>query len=356
MTKITKILPLKNVYNFHPEIRGRTEQTLERKSLVSSFTSLEDGEAIGIISTPACDQDGDIIDPMGIDTSIFNGCCVFNHNLDSLPIGNIPELIKDKDGLKGKFIFSKTYDFSIDCYNLVKEKILNAISIGYIPVKVLKRGTDAFNSYAKARGWNIEGCQRIITECLMIEASLVPVGCNSEALVLASKSFKSEMSFKTFKIEGKGCKEDENKQVVDKAIEEPAVQEVVATVSDTEVLPEALSDVSNEEVVEILHPPLDGPIDEKIYQETEIVIAPLKEGQKLLKDDVVQEVPVEAVEEVVTEVINTPLPIVEVIPEASIEVPEVKKPIVLKIVRVGSIQVTEDIKSKALKFLQGKSF
>ena len=315
--KITKKLPLKNVANFHPEIKDRTEEVLERKSLVSSFTGLEDNEAIGIISAPSVDQDGDIIDPMGIKTDIYNGTIQWNHCLDTLPIGTMTEWTITPEGVKGKFKFSNTYDFAIDVYNLIKEKILKGISIGYIPVSALRKGTTAFNEYAKTRGWDVTGCERIITEALWIETSMVPVGCNNDALILASKSFKSEISFKNFKIESsieeeKGCKEDDK-----------AITEDLPAVSDTEVLPEVLPTVP-EEVVE-----------EVVVQETEVIEPALAEP-----------------------VVETPdILIVEaskVLPEVSEQ--QVVKPLVLKVIRVGKMLHDQEIKRKALLYLQGKSF
>lgn len=323
--KITKKLPLKNVASFHPEIKDRTDEVLERKSLVSNFTALEDGEAIGVISTPSVDNDGDIIDPMGIKTDIYNGTCQWNHSLDTLPLGTVTEFTITSEGVKGKFKFSKTYDFAVDVYNLVKENILKGISIGYIPLKALKRGTSAFNEYAKARGWDVTDCQRIITECLWIETSMVPVGCNNDALILASKSFKSEMSFKNFKLETKGCDEqDENKVITEDNVETVA-EEVVQEIPTEET--EAIAQVSD-------------------TTET-------------------QELPIDAASNVETEAILPNEPEVQVTPEVSEVLPDVieqqveepvVKPLVLKILRKGKMQVTEEIKRKAALFLQGKSF
>lgn len=324
--KITKKLPLKNITNFHPELKDRTEDIIERKSLVSTFTDLNEGEAIGIISAPSVDQDGDIIDPMGVKTDIYNGTCQWNHDLNTLPLGTISEWAITPEGVKGKFRFSKTYDFAIDCFNLVKEQILRGISIGYIPLTALKKRTSAFNEYAKEKGWDITGCERIITSCLWIETSLVPVGCNNDALILASKSFKSDIAFKSFKIdqEIKGCgnKKDEQTKVIDNVTE----------VDNTEVIQEIPEELPQEDIKEKIIEPVNS-LEEVPCIVEEAVIAPILPIEQTVevKPDV---------SEVIQEVIKVDEP----------------KPLVLKIIRLGPKPVTEDIKRKALLFIKGKSF
>lgn len=343
--KITKRLPLKNLLTYHPEIKDRTEEVLERKSLVSTFTPLEDGEAIGVISTPTVDSDGDIIDPMGIKTDIYTGALIFNHCLDTLPIGNVSEFTMTPEGVKGKFTFSKTYDFSVDCYNLIKEGILRGISIGYIPLKALKRGTSAFNEYAKAKGWDIAGCERIITECLWIETSCVTVGANSDALILAAKNFKSELAFKNFKIEDKGCKEPAEKVI------EPVVEEIV---NETEISKDP-EQVGRTEQVDTNLP------EETISENTEVIpqeTIPEVQVDSVNTEEIIPEVEVPAetspvepkqasVEsEAVTPSIDTTEEVVE---------PKAIKPLVFKVIRMGKRLSDETIKTKALRFLQGKS-
>ena len=327
--KITKKLPIKNILNFHPELKGRTEEVLERKALVSNFTELQEGEAIGIISTPSVDNDGDIIDPMGIKTDIYNGTCQWNHCLDTLPLGTLTEWTITEEGVKGKFKFSSTYDYAIDVYNLVKEGVLKGISIGYIPLKTLKAGTSAFNEYAKAKGWDVTGCSRIITESLWIETSLVPVGCNNDSLILAAKNFKSEISFKNFKIDQKACGDKKPEQKADE------VNETVVDVPVEGAVPEVIQETSVEDNVEVQQEVtiIEQGVtnEENIPEEVKQVCEDVPEGSK--SEDIVK---------------------TEEIKKCGEE--EKPKALVLKVLRKGKMQVTEDIKRKALLFIQGKSF
>lgn len=338
--KITKRLPVKNITNFHPEIKDRVDEVLERKSLVSNFTALEDGEAIGVISTPSVDNDGDIIDPMGIKTDIYNGTVQWNHSLDTLPLGTITEFTMTPEGVKGKFKFSKSYDFATDVYNLIKENILKGISIGYIPLKALKRGTSAFNEYAKAKGWDVTDCERIITECLWIETSMVPVGCNNDALILASKAFKSDITTKAFKLEDKLCGDEpkDEKVIVEEPVNEQEIPKEISEVDKT--MPEETISKNTEKVlvapeeikftlVELEQAIIDSGVS--INAPTEGQITPEVVPAESVKDEAI------------------------VIPEAVEPQPDAPK-LVLKVLRKGKLIHTEEIKTKAIKFIKGKSF
>lgn len=348
-----KRLPVKNLLNFHPELKGSEVGVLERKGLTTDFSTndLNEFESIGILSTPSIDAEGDILDPDGMDTSIFNGVVIFNHDLGELPIGSITEIKKSKEGVTGKFKFSEKYAFAQDCFNLIKEKILRGISVGYLPTKVYKRGTTAFNELAKAKGWATAGVERIIAGWQLIEVSVCNVGCNADALLLASKSFKSDLTFKNFKIETKGCKVDENIENVEKAITEdlPAVSDV--STETTEVLPEVLPELPVEKVKEVQDILIvEEPVNEQeIPSEIPEVDQTMPEASGTKDTTTLPEaLTVDQVEpEVVTPITDTAEEVVE---------PEVIKPMVLKVIRMGKRLHNQEIKDKALRFLQGKSF
>lgn len=255
-----KRLPIKNVVNFHKELKDMDQNTMiERKSLVIDLTQIasEEDQNIftGIISRPTVDTDGDIIDSSGVDASLYNGALQFNHSLDTLPIGEVFDYNISSEGIIGKFRFSKTYDFAVDISNLVKEKILKAISIGFIPLEVLKNGTQAFTDYAKTRGWDTTGVKRIITKARWIETSIVPVGAHPDALMIYSKSFISDRTCKALKIEIEETEENNNEPDTTNTAEnisEPANTEstvpdaAMDNQTDQEIVPEVSSEASEE--------------------------------------------------------------------------------------------------------------
>ncbi len=231
-----KKIPIKNIVNWHPELKNQ-EGFLERKAITTDLKTEQDGTAVFLASTPSVDRDGDIVDPLGIDTVNYNGTVLWNHALDTLPVGICVEHNASPEGMLAKIKFSDTYDFAKNIAGLCRENILRGISIGYIPVKVLKAGTAAFDSYVKAKGWITEGCKRIIAECQLIELSICPVGANQDALLLAAKSFDPE-TCKALKIEieiqEEPKEEGQTEQATEQEVEKP-VEQTTETVGTSEV-------------------------------------------------------------------------------------------------------------------------
>jgi len=197
---MSKKLKFENVKTFYPDVAEFVPEgaELERKSNdAATMTATENLTLEAVFSSPSTDRDGDIIYPLGCVSDYYTGTVIFNHDLSALPIGRCDVFKAEKDGLKGKIKLSETYAFARDVYGLVKEKILSGISIGFIPLETLTRGTRAFQDFVAKTGLEItDATERIVSKWEWIETSIVPIGCNRDALIyaMASKAFKPEDS------------------------------------------------------------------------------------------------------------------------------------------------------------------
>lgn len=140
----------------------------------------------GIITSESMDRDKDIVYRDGVDIKRYlnNPIVLWNHDHNT-PIGKSEKMRKTKleDGtkiLKAKTKFAKT-QFAQDLYQMVKEGILNAFSIGFIPTEMESRKDD------NGHGWNIYKSE-------LLEYSLVSVPANPDAIV-TSKLLKSLRDF-----------------------------------------------------------------------------------------------------------------------------------------------------------------
>ena len=139
---------------------------------IKGFLTRKDNEIIGIGSTEAADRDGEIIKQEGWDMENFNQNPVLlaHHNYHEFPIGKITEIIVEEGKLMFKAIFSEATQEAREAYQLVKEGILNAFSVGFIPKEYDPKD------------------RSIITKAELLEISMVTVPANPQAIVLA-KSF-----------------------------------------------------------------------------------------------------------------------------------------------------------------------
>lgn len=132
----------------------------------------KEGEILGIASTSSFDRDGESIKQEGWDLSNFkqNPVLLVGHNYQEFPVGKATEIAVENNQLVFRAVFSEATQKAKEAYQLVKEGILSAFSVGFIP-----REYDSNDS-------------KIITKAELLEISLVPVPANPEAIVLA-KSF-----------------------------------------------------------------------------------------------------------------------------------------------------------------------
>jgi HK97 family phage prohead protease len=126
------------------------------------------------ITTGARDRDRDSINPGGwrLDNYRKNPVVLFAHNYRALPVARDVGLTIDERGLVGTPEFcSEEYDFARLVERLIRRKVLNAASIGMLPLK--------WSINEEARGFDFE-------EQELLEYSIVPVPANPEALRVAS--------------------------------------------------------------------------------------------------------------------------------------------------------------------------
>lgn len=142
---------------------------------LKGYLEKKEGEIIGIASTASRDRDGESISQEGWDLESFrkNPVLLVGHNYSEYPVGKATDISVQDGKLVFKAVFSEATQKAKEAYQLVKEGILSAFSVGFIP-----RDYDKSDS-------------SVITKAELLEISLVPVPANPEAVVLA-KSFSEK--------------------------------------------------------------------------------------------------------------------------------------------------------------------
>lgn len=100
--------------------------------------AFEDNKLVGAIaSTPDPDRDGEIVDPMGMEMTQFkkNPVLLWGHDHFSLPIGKVTDIRATVEGIEFDAEFAEGNEFAQDVKNLFRQGILNAFSIGFIPLE-----------------------------------------------------------------------------------------------------------------------------------------------------------------------------------------------------------------------------
>lgn len=182
---MSKKIDFAKVKSFYSDVPAKENAVLERKAeTTATLRAGENGVIEAVFSTPSTDRDGDILYPGGCVSDFYNGVVVWNHDLSGLPIGRCDDFSIGADGIVGRIKLSDVYPFARDVYNLVREGILRGISIGFIPLEEVIRGTRAFAEFVARTGIAItDETQRIISRWEWIETSLCLVGCNRDALI-----------------------------------------------------------------------------------------------------------------------------------------------------------------------------
>ena len=147
----------------------------------SKEPEIKDGEraVVSTISTEAIDRDQEVMLLKGADLKHFlkNPVVLYGHGYGELPIGRAAWVRKDNGKLKAKTIFASAEANPVaeQVYNLFKERILRAWSVGFIVLD---------SRDAKPKEFK-EPVRRVITKWALLEYSAVPVPSNMEALVTA---------------------------------------------------------------------------------------------------------------------------------------------------------------------------
>ena len=138
----------------------------------------------GYASTTDIDRSGDVVPKSvwekGIQNYLKNPIILAQHDYDD-PIGRMVDYKIDDKGLWIKARISAAAD---ECFNLIKDKVLTAFSIGF---KII----DAeYNSAAEVF---------LIKELELVEISVVSVPCNQNTLFDLSKAFDNAQDYTKFK-------------------------------------------------------------------------------------------------------------------------------------------------------------
>lgn len=201
---------------------------------LKGYLEVKEGEITGIASTEATDRDGEVIKQSGWDLSNFNRnpVLMLMHNYQEFPVGKITDIGIEGGKLTFKAIFTEATQKAIEAYALVKEGILSAFSVGFIP-----REYDPNNN-------------AVITKAELLEISLVPVPANPDAIVLAKAFKKNEIAeyiVKNFLIEEK--KEApvvETPTIEEKPKEDATIETEAHSAITTEDTPEKVVEVGKE--------------------------------------------------------------------------------------------------------------
>lgn len=126
------------------------------------------------------DRDGDLLEPLGMDTKDFekNPVVMTHHNIHGgLPVGRVVNINKMKSEVRMtvEFATKEDYEYADQIYRLVKGKFLNAVSIGFLyDYRDIERPKDM-----KVSGKKVE---RLYKKYSIYELSIVPVPANQDAL------------------------------------------------------------------------------------------------------------------------------------------------------------------------------
>ena len=116
----------------------RREVTSSLSSLPSpTSTKADDGKTVSFtISTSSVDRAGDTINVHGWKTAAFsrNPVALWGHDSSMAPIGKATRLWRDGHALKATVNFASS-DWGQNVKALVKEKMVNASSVGFRPIK-----------------------------------------------------------------------------------------------------------------------------------------------------------------------------------------------------------------------------
>lgn len=153
----------------------------------------------GYASTRVIDFSGDIVIPEGINLNIFkkNPIIFYNHFQSSLPIGKATKIKADEYGLFIKIKYAVEENKEAETiYKLVKGGYIKQHSIGFLPLKVYYKGTNeyiALNKELKKKYKEYKGeADRIITEALLLEVSIVNIADNQASEIMNVKGISIE--------------------------------------------------------------------------------------------------------------------------------------------------------------------
>jgi HK97 family phage prohead protease len=147
------------------------------KRLVGRIKTLGDRQVRVVATTGVVDRVGDIVNPRGGDFTDFmkNPVCLRDHDA-SRPVARCLSIIPYADRVEAIIQFPEegTSEDSDECYKLVKQRILGAVSIGFIPD--MKSAAPLQSGGLRFDKWTL------------LEVSIVALPANAQALIVERRA------------------------------------------------------------------------------------------------------------------------------------------------------------------------
>lgn len=143
--------------------------TLRARERAGIITRAAPGRPIlAVLMTAGQKRDGYDLDPRGANLSRYrrNPVLMTLHDRQKLPVGRVENIDVHDDRIEGELRFAKSDPFAQQCEALVREEIINAVSIGFEP-----------DSMPDQRGR--------VAKWTYIETSLVGVPLDEDAIIYA---------------------------------------------------------------------------------------------------------------------------------------------------------------------------
>lgn len=171
---------------------------MSRKELPVEIVDLGERRVQFTISREVVDRDGDILRASGVDLTNYYKNMVFLafHNTRDFPLGKTEKVWVEGDRVKAIVYFPTIEELSTDpsqasekaricdfAYNCYKTGMLNAVSVGFIPLEY-KWIT---NDQGEVTGWDVLKWE-------LLEFSAVAVPANQDAIAEAVKSFGEDFA------------------------------------------------------------------------------------------------------------------------------------------------------------------
>jgi HK97 family phage prohead protease len=207
------------------------------KDAVSTESFDNEQSIIGWGSKPTMDRDKELILPNAwkLDNYQKNPVLLLSHKYDVPPVGKVLWIKADANGLKFKAKFAST-ERGKELYQLYKEGIMNAFSVGFTPNK------NGYVDNPTEKEYQGTGLKRVYKDVELLEISCVAIPANSGALVeyvksgkIKTKQLQEELEH-VIEIEGLTTKEVED--VISKdadPIEKEIVEVVTNKIEDKEI-------------------------------------------------------------------------------------------------------------------------
>lgn len=170
--------------------------TVRRKGAVDiKSKTLDPGEreVLQYVSTRDVDRDGEILNPSGAVLTEFKKApqVLWGHDYSIPPVGSDRTIEKDGYGILAVTRYAKT-DLGNDLWILRRDGHLNTSSVGFIPMKMVRKGEDGWSKLTEklSKDWDqgietFEKANAIIDKWLLLEHSDVAVPANINARTVA---------------------------------------------------------------------------------------------------------------------------------------------------------------------------